>query len=263
MPSLFTDGSLQLARRGCERLSGGRRRSFRTAYAVLLAGLIRDHAHRGVAHVVGLSLGAVFALGLAAHAPERVLSIFVSGLPPRVPSMPAWLRPIASGPWWAIEYASGSLGPRATERMLNGLVSVREEGWDGKGGRATFETVDLTAESLGLSAPRIDGGATPVGNHGRRLRVHIVAATKRLSWMPTGDSVPKSISAARLIIGAGDGQPGDQHIHCTVSEAPGMLHPWARQRADVFAECIEATIAGDKLPAEHIIEKWDSLHAAT
>lgn len=47
--------------------------------AVSLSNLIAEKAHNGKAHVVGLSLGAVTALHLAAHAPERVEKLILSG----------------------------------------------------------------------------------------------------------------------------------------------------------------------------------------
>jgi pimeloyl-ACP methyl ester carboxylesterase len=50
-----------------------------TETAVSLTTLINENAHGGKAHVVGLSLGAVTALHLAAHAPERINRIILSG----------------------------------------------------------------------------------------------------------------------------------------------------------------------------------------
>jgi pimeloyl-ACP methyl ester carboxylesterase len=57
-----------------------------------LAALVRDRAHGGRAHVVGLSLGGQVGLRLAATSPERVASLVVTGVSLHPSPHAGWMR---------------------------------------------------------------------------------------------------------------------------------------------------------------------------
>lgn len=87
------------------------------ATAGLVAGWIRNHATDGKAHVVGLSLGGVIGLELAARSPEvvdRLVTTGALGVGVAAPELLAWFMEVSTP--WVLRLSGRLLGLAAHER---------------------------------------------------------------------------------------------------------------------------------------------------
>lgn len=188
----------------------------------LLSQLIKEKAKNGVAHVVGISLGALVTIDLASRYPDAVRSVFVSGyevFPTSrfTPYMPyvVWimLRP-------------QDLVPRPVARWLMDGTDVRR-------GDQSIYKLDLCRQIVNT----LNTDQWPSSWPARTL---IVAAGKR-GFLPSNDH-PQD--ARRLM------QIGNKANPDTVAVThPLMRHAWDRQAPLLFAETARAWIEGEELPS--------------
>lgn len=200
--------------------------------------LIRDHAHGGRAHVVGMSMGGQIAQRVATAAPSLVRSLFVSGASP----FAGWARWFAVRPalvyglfglqvhwsadalyWWLSE----TYGVKRHEELR---VEMRAN--------TTRELIRDVFTSM------LAWGQEDVG--GMRVRALAVAGGK-------GDNVPEVAEMGRRLRErrGPDGEeawPQDGSGAVVVRNA---IHAWDLQLPELFAKGIVAWVEGEDLPAEY------------
>lgn len=252
LPSLFTADSMGRVREA-RHLSQGLR--WQDAYADLLAELITMHAKSARAHIVGLSLGACFALNLNARHPELCLSLFMSGLPqpltPRLSNLPG----VSTAGFWFGNRLSEVLGPSVVGKILQNKINLGPGSWFSGNNRSSYEMCRICIETI-IEAKSISvilpASGSPsdkdreANEKGQRYRVRIVAATKTTSLVPVNDSPTwaSTIAAEFQAVGTPEQDTPAVQIDAQVYEAPNMFHPWNRQDSLLFAKCILATVTG-------------------
>ena len=271
-PSLFTEESRAAAR--TIRATTNNKR-WNDSYADLLARLVRSHAKNGQAHIVGLSLGACFAINLVAVHPDTALSVFVSGLPAYRSKPPAFIQSSATTMFWGVQRLTEALGPKVVGKLLEGKVDLGPGSWFGNGNRSSREMcevcIDTIASGRELSAWKIarSKGEEEQSASMAGFRLRIVAATRTSALILIGDPVDWATVVAKQVSGTlPEGQeastPKSQHsypaIDARVYQAKNMFHPWYRQDPELFAKCIIATIEGidSAFETEELTETWCS-----
>ena len=171
----------------------------------LLADLIIKKALHGKAHIIGLSLGAHVAIGLASSHPEVVNAVFVSGFQ-------AFGSPqtIAKGLW---------LESRVQSAVPSSLVRWLMDGTDLQPAKPSFSLCQAVAEGTCL---KDDEWPSPWP-----ARTLIVAAGKG-GIVPSADR-PNDARKLRDI-GRQANDETKAYTH------PAMRHPWSRQDPKLFAE---------------------------
>lgn len=188
-----------------------------------VAEVVRERAHGGRAHVVGLSLGAVVGVALAARHPEVVRSVFASG---------AILRGMRGIGRWA------------------GLAQVplwnRRGYWTflARAYRMPADSVDLFVETgLGIdrdSARRMvpeiyDGVPAALLDGLRRLEAPVLAIV--------GEKEPRTFRDAL-------GEVTSRAPRAVARLAPGMHHVWSLEDPELFHAALSHWLtAGEPLPA--------------
>ena len=190
--------------------------------AELLCNLIESRAIGGVAHVVGLSLGARVALCLAHNHPQVVSSMVISGYG-RLPQ--SWFTPYLPYAIWTEQRVERAL-PRSLVRWLM-------DGADLSNADLKFCNVELIRQIF-VEALSPDGW--PPTWPARTL---IIAATKR-GIIPSDDNA----EAAKKVAEIGREQNSDTYA---VAHS-GMRHPWNRQAPELFAAVVKAWIEQAALP---------------
>lgn len=201
IPTFFTERSLRLARQVQlspeDSARSSKRPKWQARYVKLLAQLVRKQEHGGRAHVVGLSLDASFALGFVAAHPELALSLFVSGLPKYLRRTPPPILALATVGVLCIQNLRDVSEPKIPGLLLDSEVRIHGGGWDGKGSRTTFEQASIMLDTVAAGYP------TPVISKdyllhskarsnregpAQKLRLRVVAATRKRKWIPLVDS---------------------------------------------------------------------------
>ena len=184
-----------------------------------IAALIAGECDGGRAHVVGLSLGGLVGLHLAAQTPERVRSLMVSGVPMgRVRGPLQWLNRAFAGlyarPWGAGVVAT-AFGLPDDESRAAFLATAAQTP------RATLAAVQ--SEIAGGALPRDPGAITP--------RSLLVVGERDLSL--SRDAVPWLVDRMPNALGF---------------EVPGVGHQWNAEDGQGFTALVRAWIDGTALP---------------
>lgn len=184
-------------------------------------------------HVVGHSFGANVALHFAAHYPDQIASVFVSGTAGFIISK--W-TPYALWMDGIITYGM----PRGLiEHLTDVDPSLR--GKDSYGGWRSIELCTAINEMLQIPVES-DERVIPTLAKGqlaeRGARVLVVAATKR-GVLPTDDNLSRTKAVADRLGGV-------------AVEVPTMRHAWIIQDPSLFARVMTAWVEGEELPAEAI-----------
>lgn len=243
LPSLFTTSSMTKVREA-RKLSPSLR--WQDAYADLLANVITKHAKSGRAHIVGLSLGACFALTLNARHPEICLSSFMSGLPQPLSGRLASLPSVGTAGFWFGNRLSEVLGPGIVGRILQNKIDLGQGSWfSDSNNKSSYEMCRLCIETIieAKNVPTI----LPTSNEQAQLyRVRIVAATKTTTLTPVNDSPAWATRVATTLQAMDTPEVVDSAVQVDVQvfKAPNMFHPWNRQDSALFATCILGTVTG-------------------
>ncbi|MFC0624867.1 alpha/beta fold hydrolase [Kribbella deserti] len=172
-----------------------------------VAAIIRERAHGGRVHVVGLSLGAVVGTVLVARHPELAKSAMLTGAPLRGLGSMARAAGIVQVRWW---------GSRSYWRVM------------ARAFRMPADSVEAFVETgLGIdrvSARRMldqvyDGVAAAELDGLRRTRTPIL--------MLAGEREPKVIRQAMTEVTS-------RAVNATARVAPGMHHAWSAEDPELF-----------------------------
>ncbi|KAI1111255.1 Alpha/Beta hydrolase protein [Nemania sp. NC0429] len=195
-----------------------------------VASLIRNHAHNGRAHVVGVSAGGFVGMQLATQDPDLVISLYVSGATP-FQGYQRWLatHPRALYPLLAATttWVPDSAYYWATSRM--GLLPHEQLHAETKG-NFSFELVKLGYSQIADFT--VESGVPALAGAG--VRTLVVA----------GEVVDDARTAAlmgRLL--RENGSPGSEAVL-----AKGAQHLWDLQFPLLFAQSVTAWIEGRGLP---------------
>lgn len=170
-----------------------------------VAAMITDHAHDGVAHVVGLSLGAGVGLRLAQRHPETVKSLLVSSASVTRPTrstvllgramLRAWNRP-----WfWRAQAKGYHLPADSVQLFIDTGLGIRRE-----------TAVSIFRETCAGFAPDELAGITPP--------VMAVAGDRDAAAIATHSlgAIAKALPSAHVAV------------------APGMHHQWNIENVELF-----------------------------
>ncbi|KAK3353731.1 Alpha/Beta hydrolase protein [Lasiosphaeria hispida] len=200
------------------------------AMATAVAALIQTHAHNGVAHVVGLSMGGFVALDLARRFPARCLSVFATGAAP-FEGLFAWMagRPrVVFGLMWALEsvpdavywWMAGRSGMRRFEELRGEMARNRR--WEVVSGVYTSILADCGWEEVrGIDAVRVLDVAA-----GKQDDVEAARKVGRV-WRDTG--VRERLGSRAVVV-------------------RDAVHAWDLQLPELFAGGIRAWVEGTELP---------------
>ncbi|KAI1123107.1 Alpha/Beta hydrolase protein [Nemania abortiva] len=200
--------------------------------AARVASLIRQHAHGGRAHVVGLSAGGFVGMRLATQHPELVLSLFVSGATP-FQGYQRWLatHPLALYPLLAATttWVPDPTYHWATSRIM-GLLPHEE----------------LHAETqANFSFALLKLGYAQIAGFTLEDSVPALAASGIRTLVLAGEAVDDARTArsmGRLL--RENGSPDGQAVL-----VEGAQHLWDLQFPSLFAESVRAWAEGRELPA--------------
>lgn len=204
--------------------------------ADLIADLIREHAHDGRAHLVGISTGGFITMEIIRRHPDLVLSAFVCGAWP-YRGLRAWAasspRVIYSG-LWSILHSPGYLFFKVS----------------GLGGE--YQNDELLAEIKKNGSTRLAKAASiggwdrdrlrEVGRAGKRMRLCFVAGGA------SGFEIEKEAKEAVEVLRSEN--TNGEGIEASAFMVPGAIHAWNLQFPQLFAKGIEAWIEGRPMPAE-------------
>lgn len=202
-----------------------------TSAAQHVQNIINKHAHNGQAHVVGVSLGGFVGLQLTASAPERVMSVFVSGSAP----FQRGARFVAGQPW--LIYAA----IYTMTRLIPGWLYDKICDWSGMQRHREFRKEmarntryglirDFFTSLLNCSTEMI----AEIGETGRRVLA--VAGGQ-------GDDVTATKKMGVTLIDAGS-------LHSQAAVVKKAVHAWDVQFPELFAAGVKAWIEEKDLPAE-------------
>ena len=184
--------------------------------ADLLASLIRREARNGVAHVVGLSLGASVAARLASKHPDTVEVLLMTGYGDHKPN--PFFTPYLPRLIYAEQFAE-NLVPRSWIRYLMDGAEIQSR-----------NNSDLSLPVIRELVAALSSNDSPGPIRARTL---VVAATKG-GIVPSGDSTEHAKRLFKAVEeGGGKGR---------VVQHRRMRHPWNRQDPRLFAETIRAWI---------------------
>jgi len=193
--------------------------------ASTLATLIRQKAHSGRAHIVGLSLGAHVAIDLACQYPDVCLDVLVSG--------------------FQIFEQSSALGrymPQALylQSRLESFVprSLMRSVMSGADIQPSYPSLELCKQ---VGAPIASTEIEPKSKWPEPwLSRTLIIAAGKAGLLPTADHPDDAIKLAEM------GRRGNAE---TVAYThPGIRHPWNRQEPKLFAELVVAWVERRELP---------------
>lgn len=197
-----------------------------------LAALVRDRAHGGQAHVVGLSLGAQVGLQLAATAPEQVSSILVTGVSLHPSPYAAWMRhPLGR------LLLDGTLRAYWPWRMTPALLRANMRGFE-------------VPEAFGAEFARDTQAMTP------EAMMRIVFEESQAFTLPPGLSTAE---VPMLVLVGEREEPvvvrSAADLLATVPRSTGGLvpsagHNWPLAQADRFTATLEAWLADGSAPPD-------------
>lgn len=199
--------------------------------ADLIAQMIRDHAHDGRAHIVGLSTGGFVALELIRRHPDVVLSAFCSGA---TPVNDLW-RSINSQP--KIAYLGLSVLLHSPKSLL-----LRATGW-----APDYQSDELLKEIKRNNSSRLyEAGSKETGNWSPEDMAEVGKKDKRIALVAAGkqDNVEGMREMGQLLqtLGLTDGKTSRAFV---VKDA---IHAWNLQHPLLFARGIRAWIERTPMP---------------
>lgn len=187
--------------------------------AVSLSTLIADKAHGGKAHIVGLSLGGVMALHLAATAPERVERLILSGtLTQPVTGPMVWVQKLM------LSIYHNSIGAKLVARMFQ----IPDDGMDD-----FMQTAKLTSKETNWRAiSEIYEKPLPDGLTAVTRPTLVVSGAKDMAITRNGVAflVEKLPNAVGYLV-------------------PSVGHTWNAEDPILFNQMIQAWLTGAALPA--------------
>ncbi|ROV91533.1 hypothetical protein VMCG_09468 [Cytospora schulzeri] len=203
--------------------------------ADLVAQLIREHAHDGRAHIVGLSTGGYVAMDLITRHPDVVRSAMIAGAwPLRGKQLAASRHPrLLYAGLWSILRSPGSVffkvsgfsGEYQNPELLN---EIKRNG-----------SSRLAKAGFGESARFQDDSLVEVGK--LDIRICMVAGGKQ----DDPDGVHK---AAKILKAQSQGGEGTQTVAYNVRDA---IHAWNLQNPLLFAKGIQCWIERQHMPKEY------------
>ncbi|KAI1207601.1 alpha/beta-hydrolase [Annulohypoxylon truncatum] len=196
-----------------------------------IARMIREHAHDGRAHVVGLSTGGFVAMELIRRHPDVVLSAFVSNA---VPLTEAW-KNLSSSP--RISYLGLSVLLHSPKSLL-----FKATGW-----APEFQNDQLLKEIKRNNTSRLyEAGARETYNWSRDDMVEVGKKDIRIALVVGGkqDNVEGTREMGQLLTSLGS-KAGKESRAFVVKDA---IHGWNLQYPVVFARGIRAWIEKHPLP---------------
>ena len=176
-----------------------------------LADLVRERAHGGRAHVVGLSLGGVVGTALAARHPDVIRSVFVTG---------AILQGLRGFARWAGLAQVPLFGSPAYWKMMARVYRLPPESFD-----QFVETgIGIDRDSIRRVVPEIYDGV-PAGDLDglHRLTSPFLAIV--------GEKEPRAIRDAM-------GEVTSRVPHAFARLAPGMHHVWDVEDPELFHDAL-------------------------
>lgn len=203
--------------------------------ADLVAQLIRDHAHDGRAHVVGLSTGGYVAMELIRRHPGVVRDAVVAGAwPLRGRHLTTTRHPrLLYAGLWSILRSPGSVFFKVSgysgEYQNPGLLDEIKRNGSSR----------LAKAALGQTADWQDDMMVEVGK--RDIRICMVSGGKQ-------DDSEGVREAARILKGQSRGGPGMETLAYNVRDG---IHAWNLQLPLVFAKGIQCWIERKNMPKEY------------
>ncbi|KAI0836927.1 alpha/beta-hydrolase [Hypoxylon sp. FL0890] len=201
--------------------------------ADLVAELIREHAHDGRAHLVGLSTGGFIAMEIVRRHPDIVLSAFVSNA---VPINDLW--------------KSLNSQPKLAHLGLSVLLySPKSFLWKATGWAPEFQNEELLKEIKRNNTTRLyEAGARDTTSWSREDMAEVGQKDKRIALVAGGkqDNVEEAREMGRLLqmMGSNDGKQSRAFV---VKDA---IHAWNLQYPHLFARGVRAWIEKTPLPQE-------------
>ncbi|KAM0209408.1 hypothetical protein ACHAPA_005827 [Fusarium lateritium] len=194
-----------------------------------VANLIRDHAHGGKAHVVGLSLGGFTTMEIIRRHPELVKSAFITGAAPFNPFQ-IWIADRPSLLHYGLKFVLGS-----------GIYTL--SAW--KAGLK--EHAELKNEiAANNDWTLVDNAYRGLAQWGQEAVDEVVAKERRILAIAgdQGDNVEgtKEMAARFRQEGSGDDK---KSTACVVKDA---IHGWNLQFPKLFAQGIQAWVEENPLP---------------
>ncbi|KAI1136448.1 alpha/beta-hydrolase [Hypoxylon sp. FL0543] len=199
--------------------------------ADLVAEMIREHAHDGRAHLVGLSTGGYVAMELIRRHPDVVLSAFVSNA---VPVNDLW-KSLNSQPKLA------HIGLAVLLHSPKSLL-FKATGW-----APEFQNDELLKEIKRNNTSRLyEAGARDTGSWSRDDMAEVAKRDKRIILVVGGkqDNVEGTREMGQLLQSMGS-TDGKQSRAFVVRDA---IHAWNLQFPQLFARGIRACIENTPLP---------------
>ncbi|KAI0848756.1 alpha/beta-hydrolase [Daldinia vernicosa] len=199
--------------------------------ADLVAQMIREHAHDGRAHLVGISTGGFVAMEIIKRHPDIVLSAFVSGATP------------VNDLWKSINSQ-----PKIAHIGLSVLLySPRSWLFKATGWAPEYQNEELVKEIKRNNTSRLyEAGSRDTGNWSRDDMVEVGMKDKRIALVAGGkqDNVEGMREMGQLLesLGSNDGRGSRAFI---VRDA---IHAWNLQDPLLFAKGIRAWIEKAPLP---------------
>ncbi|KAK6952768.1 hypothetical protein Daesc_005062 [Daldinia eschscholtzii] len=199
--------------------------------ADLVAQVIREHAHDGRAHLVGISTGGFVAMEIIKRHPDVVLSAFLSGA---TPLSDLW-RNLNSQP--KIAHLGLSVLLHSPKSWL-----LKATGW-----APDYQNGDLIKEIKRNNTARLyEAGCRDTANWSRDDMVEVGKKDKRIALVAGGkqDNVEGMREMGKLLesLGTNDGRGSRAFI---VREA---IHAWNLQDPQLFAKGIRAWIEKNPMP---------------
>jgi pimeloyl-ACP methyl ester carboxylesterase len=206
-----------------------------------VADLIQTNAHGGIAHVVGLSLGAQVGVEMLKVAPDKVRSAFLSS--PLLKSPPGsglgfynagilrwsyrvFIAPFRNWDWWIklnMKYSAG-IPMKFYPQFKRVFQTLTEDAW-----------THITIEN---SKFRIPSGL-------EKIETPVLAVAGAHEYRAMKDSIKLLAQAL----------PNGNGYFLNLPEKSGMAasHNWALTTPDLFAQSVRAWITGKPLPHELIL----------
>ncbi|OTB02028.1 hypothetical protein M426DRAFT_322987 [Hypoxylon sp. CI-4A] len=196
-----------------------------------VAKMIREHAHDGRAHIVGISTGGFIAMELIRRHPDVVLSSFVSNA---VPLTPGW-NGVKSSP---------KLAHLGLSILLNSPKSwlFKATGW-----AAEFQNDELMKEIKRNNTSRLfEAGTRDTGNWSKDDMAEVGKKDKRIALVIGGkqDNVEGGREMGQLLQSLGT-KEGKQSRAFVVKDA---IHAWNLQDPVLFARGIRAWVERHPMP---------------
>ncbi|KAI0114619.1 alpha/beta-hydrolase [Hypoxylon sp. NC0597] len=214
---------------------------FSFAFAAdLIAEMIRDNAHDGRAHLVGLSTGGFIAMELIRRHPDLVLSAFISNA---VPVNDLW-KNLNSQP--KLAYLGLSVLLHSPKSIL-----YKATGW-----APELQTEELLKEIKRNNTSRLfEAGTRETGSWSREDMAEVGKKDKRIALVVGGkqDNVEGAREMGQLLRSLGSNE-GKQSRAFVVKDA---IHAWNLQDPVLFARAVRAWI--EKMPLPQPCEPLEPL----